>query len=184
MLACAAAAAPSVAQSEGGASSASIPIPDTIAATQPQGVLAAVVDAGYSATYFPRDQQGPAAISLEVDGLESFISFADCDEAIPDFCETLVLSTKWDRTVPISDAAIVEANRQHKYVSVWRDDDGDPLLQWAILTRREGIPTPVFLDALGRYLSVAQDFWDVVFEGDEEAVTDEPVPPEGVEAGS
>ncbi len=145
----------------------SAPAPGVVAATQAQGVLAAVTAAGYQAQFLEREGGASATIEIDSDGLLSLIVFDDCNDAIPDFCETLVLSTKWDRAVPISDAAIASANQQHKYVSVWRDEDGDPLLQWAIITGREGIPTPVFLSALDRYLSVAQDFWDVAFEGDE-----------------
>ncbi len=173
-LASALACAPVAAQNEAPGEPAAAP--STITATQAQDVLAAVKAAGYEATFYDREGEDSAYIEIDVDGLVSLIFMADCDEAIPDFCETLVLSTKWDRTVPISDAAIATANQQHKYVSVWRDEDGDPLLQWAILTRREGIPTPVFLDGLERYLSVAQDFWDVAFEGDEEAPTQEDEP--------
>ncbi len=143
-----------------------------VAATRAQSVLAAVTEAGYEAQLFEREGEDRATIEIDSDGLVSLIVFADCNDAIPDFCETLVLSTKWDRTVPISDAAIATANQRHNYVSIWRDEEGDPLLQWAILTGREGIPTPVFLSALERYLSVAQDFWDVAFEGDEKDSSD------------
>jgi hypothetical protein len=79
-----------------------------------------------------------------------------------------VLSTSWDRDTPIADSVIAEANRNFKYVSIWRDEEGDPVLQWAILTRDTGIAPPLFLNALQRYLGIVSDFDSIAFEGDEE----------------
>jgi hypothetical protein len=147
----------------------------TVKATDAPGLLALLEAAGYEAEFFPRKDDDSASIELTTRGGTSSIIFSDCKDAVPDFCETLVLSTSWDRDVPISDSAIAEANRTFEYVSVWRNEDGDPVVQWAILTRDVGGPTSVFLNALQRYLDVVSEFDDVAFEGDKpvEKVSDE-----------
>lgn len=139
-----------------------------IKASDAPGVLAVLKQAGFKAKLKPR-KGDDTNTSIEVATRDGSISvnFSDCDEAIPDLCETLVLSTSWNRKTPISDSAIAEANRKFEYVSVWRDEDGDPVMQWAILTDVAGIAPPLFLNALQRYIDVVRDFDDIAFEGDE-----------------
>ena len=139
-----------------------------VKASDAPGVLAVLKQAGYKAKLEPRKGED-SSTSIEIitrDG-STFVTFSDCDEAIPDLCETLVLSTNWNRKTPISDSAIAEANLKFKYVSVFRDEDGDPVMQWAILTDVAGIAPPLVLTALQRYHNVVRDFDEVVFEGDE-----------------
>lgn len=139
-----------------------------VSATNPAGVVKAVQEAGYDTEFFPRDEDGTAAyIQVKAYDGNSIVRFSDCDEAVPDYCETLVLSTWWDRDTPISDAAVASANLNNKYVSVYRDSDGDPVMQWAILTRREGVPTTVFLNALQRFITIAGDFRETAFADDD-----------------
>ena len=149
-------------------------VPTMVRATDPQGLMAVLRGAGYDSVKFHPRAEGRAAASIEivVEGLTFLVLFSDCEEAIPDFCETLVLSTSWDRKTPISDAAITKANQQYRYVSVWRDEDGDPFMQWAILTRRDGISAPLFLNAIERYLGVVRQFWRVAFDGDVQKVAE------------
>jgi len=140
-----------------------------VKATDAPGVLAVLQQAGYDAVMNPREK-GDISVSIEITVREGpvYVQFTDCQEAVPDFCETLVLSTSWDRTTPMADSVIAEANRNFKYVSIWRDEEGDPVLQWAILTRDTGIAPPLFLNALQRYLGIVSDFDAIAFEGDEE----------------
>lgn len=147
----------------------------TVSAADAQGVAEALRGAGYDIEVYGRDDETRAEILVTLG--DDFVSviFDDCNEAVPDLCETLVLSTWWDRTIPISDEAVAAANLNHRYVSVFRDEDGDAVMQWAILTRREGIPATVFLNALVRFIDVARDFDAVAFDGDapvEEASAD------------
>ena len=71
------------------------------------------------------------------------------------------------RDTPISDKVITESNYNFKYVSIWRDESGDPVAQWAILTRDIGVPQPLFLNALQRYLEIVRDFGEIAFADDE-----------------
>lgn len=155
------------------------PAPASVSANDPQGVLSVLKAAGYEAKLVERGEENASTyIEIETASGTHSVNFSDCDEAVPDFCETLVLMTWWDRQTPISDEAIAAANRNHKYVSVYRANDGDPIMQWAILTRREGVPATLFLNALQRFSAVARDFQDVAFEGDDAGET----PPGPVEA--
>lgn len=141
-----------------------------IAATDATGLVRALKAAGYEdAEFVAREGEDELAfVRFTANDLTSNILFTDCDEAVPDFCETLVLSTSWNRTTPMTAEAVASANREYRYISIWCDDDGDPYAQWAVFTGRDGIPASVFLKALERYTDVVYDFWDVVFDGDEE----------------
>lgn len=144
------------------------PAAPMVSANDAPGVLKALGAAGYDVELFDRSEEGKSTyIQIESYDLVTTVRFADCDEAVPKFCETLVISTWWGRNTPISDAAIAKANRENKYVSVYRDDDGDPVMQWAILTRREGVPATVFLNALQRFIAIAGNYTDEAYVGDE-----------------
>lgn len=139
-----------------------------VKATDAPGLLAVLKQAGYDATYKPRkDEDSKAAIEIITRDGSVYVQFVDCQKAVPDFCETLVFSASWDRSVPIADSVIADSNRNFKYVSIWRDDEGDPVVQWAILTRDTGLSPPLFLNALQRFLDIVSDFDAIAFEGDE-----------------
>lgn len=139
-----------------------------VKATDAPGLLTVLREAGYKAKLKPREgEDSTASIEIATRDGEVFVLFTDCEDAVPDFCDTLVLSTSWDRTIPMSDSAIAEANRTYKYVSIWRDEEGNPVVQWAILTRDSGVASPLFLNALQRYLDIVRDFDEVAFEDDE-----------------
>jgi hypothetical protein len=139
-----------------------------VKATDAKGLLKVLQAAGYKAKFEelenPEDKP-----SIEITTREGpvYVVFSDCEEAVPDFCETLVLSTSWDRDTPISDKVITESNYNFKYVSIWRDETGDPVAQWAILTGDIGVPQPLFLNALQRYLDIVRDFGEIAFADDE-----------------
>lgn len=144
--------------------------PPSISASKPEVLHKVLREAGYDAELIADREPGDgAAIRLDSEGGGSFILLSDCDEAVPDACDTLVLSSAWDRDTPMSPQRVAAANREFRYVSVWLDDEGDPYAQWAIVTRLEGIPAPVFLNTLQRYLGVVDDLSDFVFADDEEA---------------
>ena len=137
-------------------------------ATDAPGLLAILKQAGYDAKFTPlEDEDRAASIEIATQKGNIFVQFSDCEDAVPDFCDTLVLSTSWDRSTPMADSVIAEANRTFRYVSIWRDEDGDPVMQWAILTRDTGVASPLFLNALQRYLSIVRDFDEIAFEDDE-----------------
>jgi hypothetical protein len=145
-----------------------------VKASDAPGVLAVLKQAGYKAKQGARTEDGgPGSVELEIRDGPVYIMFSDCNDAIPDLCDTLVLSTSWNRTTPIAESQIAEANRTFKYVSIWRDDEGDPVMQWAILTAETGIAPPLFLSALQRYLDIVRDFDDVAFADDGEEASGE-----------
>lgn len=148
------------------AQDASAAAPERVSARDPEGVLSVLKSAGYKAEVSRDDDSADVQIDVELPGGPAQILFTDCDEPDSSGCNTLVLSVYFIRTLPISDRAIRAANRDHRYVSVWRDDDGDPVVQWALLTKDIGIPTPLFLDAITRYSEVIDEFGTVAWDGD------------------
>lgn len=135
----------------------------------PDGVLKIVQGAGYAAT-MSGDDSSRREITVGLPGGDAGIIFSDCSGGAGSECDTLVLSVTYDRNLPMSDTQVANANRNLRYVSVWKDGAGDPHVQWPILTRKVGIPAEVFLSALLRFSGVADDFGAIAFEGD--------VPPE------
>lgn len=143
------------------------PVPMVRAADAP-GLLKVIEQAGYKAKFNPREvSDESASIEIATRSGPVYIQFSDCENAVPDLCETLVLSSSWDRVTPMADSVIADANRSYKYVSIWKDEDGDPIMQWAILTGSAGIAPSLFLNGLQRYLDVVRDFDEVAFDGDE-----------------
>ncbi len=140
--------------------------PERVSARDADSVLAALVSAGYEANLTRDEDTGAPSIDLTLEGGPADVLFADCDTTIQDRCDTLVFSVQYNRNLPISDRAVREANQQYRYVSVWRDEDGDPIVQWALLTEDKGIPTPLFLSALSRYSGIADAFAEVAWDGD------------------
>lgn len=145
---------------------ASQPAPERVSARDADGVLAALVSAGYEAQIERGEETKSIWINVELPGGPARVLFSDCDETITARCDTLILSVYFVRNLPISDRAIREANYNHRYISAWRDEDGDPVLQWALLTNDIGIATPLFLDAVKRYSDVIDDFGEVAWDGD------------------
>ncbi|WP_379921137.1 YbjN domain-containing protein [Erythrobacter sp. R86502] len=138
-----------------------------IRATDAEGALMALRQAGYKAEAQPREGDNDTAL-IEITTRDGaiFVQFSDCDEAVPEYCETLVLSTSWNRNTPMTDDVVAESNRRFKYVSIWKDEEGDPIMQWAILTGDAGIAQLLFLNAVQRYLDVVRDFDTIAFDDD------------------
>ena len=154
-----------------------------VQASKPETVLAALKKAGYEdAQYLPRDEDGGIpAIEVKWDEVSFFVLIDDCDEAVPDYCQSVAFSMAWDRKTPMSSDAVARANREFRYITVWLDDDGDPYAQWVIFTGEGGIPQEVFGAALERYLDVVAEFWDVAFENDGDEESDSVEDSEGSE---
>lgn len=138
-----------------------------VKATDASGLLKVIKQGGYKAEFASREgDDSSASIEIATRDGTIYVQFSDCEEAVPEFCETLVLSTSWDRNTPIADGVIADANRSYKYVSIWKNAEGDPIMQWAILTGDTGIAPPLFLNALQRYLDVVRDFDEIAFKDD------------------
>lgn len=139
---------------------------ERVSARDAEGLLGVLKTAGYEAKLSRDEDDNEPQIRVELSGGPADILFSDCDETITDRCDTLVLSVSYNRNLPISDRAIREANRNHRYVSVWRSETGDPYVQWALLTHEAGIESSLFLEALGRFSTIADDFGRVAWNGD------------------
>ena len=134
-----------------------------VTATNPVAIHKLLTEASMEAELQSHsDSNQPASITIQTEAGGSDIVMSDCDDAIPDFCETIILSTGWDLDEPMTAEQVAKVNASFPYVSVYLDDEGDPYVHWAIVTGTEGIPGPVFLKALSRYIEVATGFAEYV----------------------
>ncbi len=120
-----------------------------VSAADPQGMAAVLSEAGYT-TEVDVDDVGDPRIVIELNGWGSSILFYGCDEVTHDGCDSIQLSTGFDRETPMDPATALEVALRWRYVAVSLDEDGDPYLRWDIVTQ-DGIPQAVFLDAVRRY---------------------------------
>ena len=121
----------------------------TVTAEDPAGIVAALEMAGYEAELVT-DSYGDPLINTEFNGWEARILFYGCDSQTHDGCDSLQLLTGFDRAEPWSGAEVAKIASQFRYASVWLDEEGDPFMQWDIVTA-DGIPTKVFLISIREF---------------------------------
>ncbi|WP_228243713.1 YbjN domain-containing protein [Porphyrobacter sp. GA68] len=123
--------------------------PGVISAQDPAGVAAAMRYAGYPAV-ITKDALGDPMIETEYAGYKGTVLFYGCDTQTHSGCDALQLSVGLDRSAPLDNAAVSGFMRKQRFASVFLDDEGDPWIQFDIVTLG-GIPAPVFLKALDLY---------------------------------
>jgi len=133
-----------------------------VSAENPEGVAAALSLVGYSAD-LKKDDVGDPLIVTELAGFVAHIYFYDCDDATRLNCQSIRLSTGFDRKEAWNADEALSMSKKFRFAAVLLDDEGDPYIQWDIITG-EGIPMPVFLTSIRRFESTVQSVSRVVFE--------------------
>jgi hypothetical protein len=133
----------------------------SISAANPAGIAAAMKGAGFRADV-DTDDVGDPRIITELNGWEVYILFYGCDEERHDRCDSLQLSTGFDRQTPMDPAKALDISKRWRFLATSLDDTGDPYLRWDIITD-SGIPQAVFLHALRRYAEVLDSASEVIF---------------------
>jgi hypothetical protein len=134
----------------------------SITAANPAGIAAAMKGAGYTADV-DTDNVGDPRITTELNGWQVRILFYGCDEQTHGGCDSVQLSTGFDRTNAMDPSRALSIAQRWRYVAVSLDDEGDPYLKWDIVTDK-GIPQSVFLNALKRYGDVLESASEIIFE--------------------
>lgn len=134
----------------------------TVTAQNPEGMLNAITAAGYEAT-LSTDSAGDPMIDTELGGYRVNVLFYGCDETSHTGCDSVQLSTGFDRKTPMDPARALHIAREWRFLAVSLDDEGDPYLRWDIMTG-SGIPQSVFMTALRRYGETLGDAGDIIFE--------------------
>ena len=133
-----------------------------VTARDPQGLLQVLKDAGYDPE-LDTDPTGDPKIYVELNGWNSQIYFYGCDENTHDGCDAIQLSASFVRKKPMKLAKALKISERYRYLSVFLDNEGDPYLQWDIVTL-DALPQAVFLASLRRYGEVLDGAAELIFE--------------------
>ena len=139
--------------------------PENISAAAPDGIMAAMTYAGYSAE-LSKDGVGDPMIETELAGWPGYIYFYGCKEESNDGCQSVRLSVGFDRKTPMDPKALNALASDKLFASFYLDEDGDPYVAWDIVTG-DGIPAAVFFKSLDNFSWMVDDISQKVFENDE-----------------
>lgn len=133
----------------------------TASAGDPDGLVKLLQVAGYKPE-LARDDYGDPQIELEISGYNATLFFYGCDETAHTGCTSLQLRAGFDRKTSWTDKDALALAKKYRFASVWLDDDGDPWVQWDIVTG-SGIPAKVFMDSVELFGDTVTDVADAVF---------------------
>ncbi|MEP3422156.1 MAG: YbjN domain-containing protein [Erythrobacter sp.] len=134
---------------------------DTVTAQNPAEMTIVMMNAGYDVELL-EDGVGDPMIASTVSGMPLRIYFYDCDDETHEGCNSIQLSTGFDREKPWNEAEALAVSTQLRFAAVRLDDEGDPFISWDIVTG-DGIPTAVFLESLERFGLTVDLTVDIVF---------------------
>lgn len=159
-----AALAGALALSTPAAASAQTQQPSVATAADPSGLVNLLDLAGYQPK-LGKDDLGDPKIELDLSGYDATIFFYGCGEKLHTGCTSLQIQTGFDRRKPWPDAEALKLAKKYRFASVWLDDEGDPWLQWGIVTG-DGIPAKVLLQSINMFRDTVDDAGDIVFDGE------------------
>ena len=125
------------------------------------------MNAGYEAQ-LTTDGVGDPMIASTLAGMPLRIYFYGCDAETNDGCDSLQLSTGFDREQPWTRGEALEISERFRFASVRLDDEGDPFISWDIITG-DGIPASVFLQSITQFERTIELTAAVVFAEEEAA---------------
>jgi hypothetical protein len=134
---------------------------EMVSAGNPAELTAVMMNAGYDVE-LTVDKVGVPMIKSELSGMPLRIYFYGCNEQTHDGCDSVQLSTGFDRQEPWTPAAAMQISESLRFASVRLDDEGDPFVTWDIVTG-SGIPGAVFLESISQFKRTIQLTADIVF---------------------
>lgn len=134
---------------------------EMVTAKNPAEMTVVMMNAGYEVE-LTVDGIGDPMIASQVAGMPLRIYFYGCDEETNDGCDTLQLSTGFDRQKPWTRGEALAISESLRFASVRLDDEGDPFISWDIVTG-DGIPTAVFLQSLDHFTQTVELTAQMVF---------------------
>ena len=133
-----------------------------IRASDPQRMAALLVAYGLEVE-LTTDSYGDPQLITDFAGWRGSVDFYDCDPERNDECGSIQFNVGFDRSEPMSLEQVNKVMAERRFASVHVDEEGDPWVQWDIITGA-GIPAPVFLEAYERFAMQVETIADVVFE--------------------
>lgn len=150
-------------------------LPRTVSAADPEGMASVLRYAGYPAKVIT-DNYGDPQIDTQFSGWDGAIMFYGCDEDSHTGCDSIELRVGFDRAEPMTLALLNEVSTA-RYVAVFLDDEGDPWINWDIITGNgEGIPASVFMQSVNEFSSGVENAADLVFAEESEKGVDVDAP--------
>lgn len=134
---------------------------EMVTANSPQGIAAIMELAGYDVE-LDTDSVGDPMIKTELAGWEARIVFYGCDEETHDGCDSLQLTAGFDRAKPWTAEEAIQISSKYRFASVWLDEEGDPFIQWDIVTA-DGIPAKVFLRSIREFTQAITNATELIF---------------------
>lgn len=143
--------------------------PDSVSAADPEGMVRALRYAGYPVE-LDTDGIGDPMIKIEFSGWPGAVFFYGCEEGTHDGCDSVQLKVGFDRAEPMPLRLALDLAKDERFFSVHIDDEGDPWLEWDIVTGNgEGIPAPVFLKAVNYFAMQVDAASDRIFAEERKA---------------
>lgn len=137
--------------------------PQQVSARDPQAIVDLLDTTGFEPK-LEKDSGGDPMISLKVGGYISTMYFYGCDEKHAD-CDSVQLQASFNRKDPWPAKAALDVAKKWRYIAVWLDDEGDPVLTHDIVTG-DGIPAKVFLKGLNAFGDSLDEVANMVFPDD------------------
>lgn len=134
---------------------------EMISAKDPAEITVVMMNAGYDVE-LTVDGIGDPLIASELSGMPLRIYFYGCDDETNDGCDSLQLSTGFDRKDPWTRGEALQISERIRFASVRLDEEGDPFISWDIITG-DGIPTAVFLESLTQFTRTIELTASLVF---------------------
>jgi hypothetical protein len=148
------------------------PVPATVSAANPEGMMQVLLFAGYSAE-LDTDNYGDPLIDTEFAGWPGSIVFFGCDEDTRTGCDSVQLRAGFDRAEPMPLDLLNDALANGRYFAVHLDEEGDPWVHWDIVTGSgEGIPASVFMRSVNSFGLQIETVADIVFAEEREKKAD------------
>ena len=119
---------------------------ETIAASDPPGIVIAMLNAGFKPE-LTKDRTGDPMIISRGDYASLYVLFFGCNPESHDNCQSIRFQVAFDRAKPWSPAEALNLANEFPFLSVRLDAEGDPFLHWDLVLG-EGIPLPVFIKNL------------------------------------
>jgi hypothetical protein len=123
----------------------------TVIASNPQSVVAALEAEGHRATLHQPDEQAQHIESWH-NGREFLVLFYNCDEARAN-CHTLQFYFGFSDAKDTTLDRLNEWNKTKRFVRAYRDDEGDPVLEMDVDTDPDGVSQAWFHEQLRTWRS-------------------------------
>jgi hypothetical protein len=131
---------------------------DTIAASNPPGIVIAMLNAGFNPE-LTTDRTGDPMIVARGSHATLYVLFFGCNSSTHDNCQSIRLQVAFDRAKPWTPAEALNLANELAFLSVRLDAEGDPFLHWDLVLG-EGIPLSVFIQNLRAFeesITIAAD---------------------------